>query len=276
MLKTLGLITEHLFSQLINPPQSQDSEPGAIALWLTSRAHAEHIHAGRHSSTRESVMIEVHQVTRRFPQQRRPVLDEIDFKLERGSFAFLTGASGAGKSTLLRLLYGADSPDDGHITIAGHNLRPKDARALAMVRRRVAVIFQDFRLLKTRTALENVRVVLELRGVDRKLAHRRAMEALDDVGIGSLAKRRVPQLSGGEQQRVAIARALVGDPQVLLCDEPTGNLDEALSLQVLGLIDLASSRGATVLVATHDSEILRRFPHPTYHLKDGRLERRSG
>ena len=276
MLKTLGLITEHLFSQLINPPQSQDSEPGAIALWLTSRAHAEHIHAGRHSSTRESVMIEVHQVTRRFPQQRRPVLDEIDFKLERGSFAFLTGASGAGKSTLLRLLYGADSPDDGHITIAGHNLRPKDARALAMVRRRVAVIFQDFRLLKTRTALENVRVVLELRGVDRKLAHRRAMEALDDVGIGSLAKRRVPQLSGGEQQRVAIARALVGDPQVLLCDEPTGNLDEALSLQVLGLIDLASSRGATVLVATHDSEILRRFPHPTYHLQDGRLERRSG
>ena len=221
-------------------------------------------------------MIEVHQVTRRFPQQRRPVLDEIDFKLERGSFAFLTGASGAGKSTLLRLLYGADSPDDGHITIAGHNLRPKDARALAMVRRRVAVIFQDFRLLKTRTALENVRVVLELRGVDRKLAHRRAMEALDDVGIGSLAKRRVPQLSGGEQQRVAIARALVGDPQVLLCDEPTGNLDEALSLQVLGLIDLASSRGATVLVATHDSEILRRFPHPTYHLQDGRLERRSG
>ena len=102
------------------------------------------------------------------------------------------------------------------------------------------------------------------------------MEALDDVGIGDLAKRRVPQLSGGEQQRVAIARALVGDPQVLLCDEPTGNLDEALSLQVLGLIDLASSRGATVLVATHDSEILRRFPHPTYHLEDGHLERRTG
>ena len=221
-------------------------------------------------------MIEIHQVTRRFPQQRRPVLDEVDLKLERGSFAFLTGASGAGKSTLLRLLYGADSPDEGHITIAGHNLKPQDARALAMVRRRVAVIFQDFRLLKTRTALENVRVVLELRGVDRRLAHRRAMEALDDVGIGSLAKRRVPQLSGGEQQRVAIARALVGDPQVLLCDEPTGNLDEALSLQVLGLIDLASSRGATVLVATHDSEILRRFPHPTYHLEAGKLERRSG
>ena len=177
-------------------------------------------------------MIEVHQVTRRFPQQRRPVLDEIDLKLERGSFAFLT--------------------------------------------RRVAVIFQDFRLLKSRTALENVRIVLELRGVDQKVAHRRAMAALDDVGIGSLAKRRVPQLSGGEQQRVAIARALVGDPQVLLCDEPTGNLDEALSLQVLGLIDLASSRGATVLVATHDSDILRRFPHPTYHLEAGTLGRRRG
>ena len=221
-------------------------------------------------------MIEVHQVTRRFPQQRRPVLDEIDLKLERGSFAFLTGASGAGKSTLLRLLYGADTPDEGQITIAGHNLRPLDARALAMVRRRVAVIFQDFRLLKSRTALENVRIVLELRGVDQKVAHRRAMAALDDVGIGSLAKRRVPQLSGGEQQRVAIARALVGDPQVLLCDEPTGNLDEALSLQVLGLIDLASSRGATVLVATHDSDILRRFPHPTYHLEAGTLGRRRG
>jgi len=221
-------------------------------------------------------MIEVQNVTRRFPQQQRPVLDGVDLKLERGSFAFLTGASGAGKSTLLRLLYGADQPNEGQVTVAGHDLRPNDARALAMVRRRVAVIFQDFRLLRDRSALENVRVVLELRGIERKLAQRRAMEALDDVGIGDLAKRRVPQLSGGEQQRVAIARALVGDPQVLLCDEPTGNLDEALSLQVLSLIDLASSRGATVLVATHDSEILRRFPHPTYHLEEGILERRTG
>lgn len=221
-------------------------------------------------------MIEVRQVTRRFPQQKNPVLDHLNLKLERGSFAFLTGASGAGKSTLLRLLYGADSPDRGEITVAGHTLRPHDTRALAMVRRRVAVIFQDFRLLPARTALENVQIVLELRGEERRQVHRRAMQALDDVGIGHLAKRRVPQLSGGEQQRVAIARALVGDPQVLLCDEPTGNLDEALSLQVLGLIDLASSRGATVLVATHDTEILRRFPHPTYHLEGGQLERRSG
>jgi cell division transport system ATP-binding protein len=220
-------------------------------------------------------VIEVQNVVRRFEQQRRPVLDGLDFKLERGSFAFLTGASGSGKSTLLRLMYGADYPDEGKVTVAGHDLHRGEPRALAMIRRRVAVIFQDFRLLRERSALENVRLVLELRGVDRRLAHRRAMEALDDVGIGAFAKRPVPQLSGGEQQRVAIARALVGDPQVLLCDEPTGNLDEELSMQVLGLIDLASSRGATVLVATHDTEILRRFPHPTFHLSEGKLERRG-
>ena len=220
-------------------------------------------------------MIELENVVRRFPQQRHPVLNQVDLKLDRGSFAFLTGASGAGKSTLLRLLYGADHPDAGTVRVAGHDLRQHDKRSLAMIRRRVAVIFQDFRLLRDRSTLENVRLVLELRGVDRRSAHRRAMEALDDVGIGALAKRRVPQLSGGEQQRVAIARALVGDPQVLLCDEPTGNLDDDLSLQVLGLIDLASSRGATVLVATHDRELLRRFPHPTYHLNAGTLEQRN-
>ena len=217
-------------------------------------------------------MIQVEAVTRRFPQQEKPILDGLDLHLERGSFAFLTGASGAGKSTLLRLLYGADQPDSGRVCVAGHNIVPGDARALAMIRRRVAVIFQDFRLLRRRTALENVRLVLELRGVDRRSANRRAMEALGEVGIAPLARRRVPQLSGGEQQRVAIARALVGNPQILLCDEPTGNLDDELGLQVLNLIDLASSRGATVLVATHDRQLLRRFPHPTYHLVDGRLE----
>jgi cell division transport system ATP-binding protein len=217
-------------------------------------------------------VIEIDNVVRRFPQQRVPVLNGVTLNLARGSFAFLTGASGSGKSTLLRLLYGADHPDRGRVRIAGHDLRRESDRSLAMIRRRVAVIFQDFRLLRERTALENVRLVLELRGGDRRVVHRRAMEALDDVGIGSLADRRVPQLSGGEQQRVAIARALVGDPQVLLCDEPTGNLDDELSLQVLGLIDLASSRGATVLVATHDRALLRRFPHPTYHLNEGHLE----
>ena len=221
-------------------------------------------------------MIEVRQVTRRFPQQKNPVLDHLNLKLERGSFAFLTGASGAGKSTLLRLLYGADSPDQGEITVAGHTLRPPRHAPRHGETTRGGHLPGLSAPPPARTALENVQIVLELRGEERRQVHRRAMQALDDVGIGHLAKRRVPRLSGGEQQRVAIARALVGDPQVLLCDEPTGNLDEALSLQVLGLIDLASSRGATVLVATHDTEILRRFPHPTYHLEGGQLERRSG
>jgi cell division transport system ATP-binding protein len=137
------------------------------------------------------------------------------------------------------------------------------------------VIFQDFRLLRDRSARDNVQLVLALRGIDPRTAKRRALEALDQVAIADLGERPVRHLSGGEQQRVAIARALVGDPAVLLCDEPTGNLDDDLGLEVLTLIDLASARGATVLVATHDRQLLRRFPHPSYNLVDGQLEQRK-
>ena len=219
-------------------------------------------------------MIELRNVVRRFPQSDKPVLDGVNLKLERGEFAFLTGVSGAGKSTLLRLLYGADQATSGEVRVAGHDVDQLTSHSLALLRRRVAVIFQDFRLLNGRTALENVRLVLELRGYRFKDADRRAGEALDQVGLSGKEHQRIPELSGGEQQRVAIARALVGEPQVLLCDEPTGNLDDQLSLNVLSLIDLASARGATVLVATHARELLTRFPHPSYRLVDGQLEQR--
>ena len=159
-------------------------------------------------------MIELRNVVRRFPQSDKPVLDGVNLKLERGEFAFLTGVSGAGKSTLLRLLYGADQATSGEVRVAGHDVDQLTSHSLALLRRRVAVIFQDFRLLNGRTA------------------------------------------------------------QVLLCDEPTGNLDDQLSLNVLSLIDLASARGATVLVATHARELLTRFPHPSYRLVDGHLEQR--
>ncbi|MBM66291.1 MAG: cell division ATP-binding protein FtsE [Myxococcales bacterium] len=217
-------------------------------------------------------LIELHNVVRRFPQSDRPVLDGVSLKLERGEFAFLTGASGAGKSTLLRLLYGADQANSGAVRVAGHDVDQLSPHSLALLRRRVAVIFQDFRLLNGRSAVENVRLVLELRGYRFADADRRASEALDQVGLAGKEYQMIPELSGGEQQRVAIARALVGEPQVLLCDEPTGNLDDDLSLNVLSLIDLASARGATVLVATHARELLKRFPHPSYKLLDGRLE----
>ena len=217
-------------------------------------------------------MIELNNIVRRFPGAERPVLDGVNLSLGRGDFAFLTGPSGSGKSTMMRLLYGADRPDSGTVRVAGHALGEVSPDGLALIRRRVAVIFQDFRLLRERTAVENVRIVLELRGVDRARATRSAEEALELVDLSANREQRVLELSGGEQQRVAIARALIGDPQVLRCDEPTGNLDDDLSLTVLSLIDIASAKGATVLVATHARELLRRFPHPTYHLSNGQLE----
>jgi cell division transport system ATP-binding protein len=220
-------------------------------------------------------VIELTDIVRRFPHSDEPVLNGVNLRLSRGEFAFLTGLSGAGKSTLLRLLYGADRPDSGRVRVAGHDIATAAPETLALLRRRIAVIFQDFRLLRDRSARDNVQLVLALRGIDPRTAKRRALEALEQVAIADLAERPVRHLSGGEQQRVAIARALVGDPSVLLCDEPTGNLDDDLGLEVLSLIDLASARGATVLVATHDRQLLRRFPHPSYNLVDGRLEQRT-
>jgi cell division transport system ATP-binding protein len=198
-------------------------------------------------------------------------LRDVSLDLARGEFAFLTGASGAGKTTLLRLLFGALKPTAGQILIAGRNLTRLPASAIPEVRRQIGVIFQDFKLLAERSVFDNVAIALEIHGVSRREVRRRVWNLLKRLGLGHKLEERPRALSGGEQQRVAIARALVNDPPLLLADEPTGNLDPELALDIMDIIADAHARGTTVIVATHDPTLLERYGHRRLLLEGGRL-----
>ena len=198
-------------------------------------------------------------------------LRDVSLEIERGEFAFLTGASGAGKTTLLRLLFGALKPTGGQILIAGRNLTRLPISAIPEVRRQIGVIFQDFKLLPDRSVFDNVAIALEIHCVSRREIRRRVWNLLKRLGLGHKLEERPRALSGGEQQRVAIARALVNDPPLLLADEPTGNLDPELALDIMDIIADAHARGTTVIVATHDPGLLERFPHRRLTLEAGRL-----
>ncbi|MEK6607249.1 MAG: ABC transporter ATP-binding protein [Myxococcota bacterium] len=185
------------------------------------------------------------------------VLQDLDLAIRPGEFVLVTGRSGAGKTTLLRLLHGAERPDRGEVVVAGKRV-PLLARAsLPYLRRNLGFVFQDFKLLEGRTALANVTLALEVRGLGRRESWRRATQALAAVGLAEKAATRVELLSGGEQQRVALARAVVGEPDVILADEPTGNLDPAQARVVLDLLGTQAARGTTVLLATHDPMVVR-------------------
>jgi cell division transport system ATP-binding protein len=170
--------------------------------------------------------------------------------------ALLTGPSGAGKTTLLRLLYLAERPDTGTLTLAGREVTRLRESSLPYVRRNIGVVFQDFRLLRERTALDNVRVPLEILGLPRKEVLRRALAVLAEVGLEGRSRVAAQKLSGGEQQRIALARALVARPALLLCDEPTGNLDTETAKGILALIGQAHEEGTTVVLATHDPHVI--------------------
>ena len=182
----------------------------------------------------------------------RPALRDISLAVEAGEMVLLTGPSGAGKTTLLRLLYAAERPDRGQVVVAGRDLSMLRRSAIPYLRRNIGVVFQDFKLLPDRTAYANVAVVPEILGMRRRAAWRATMGALTQVGLAERASVLVTHLSGGEQQRVALARALVGSPAILLCDEPTGNLDPERARSLLALIDAANGLGTTVVLATHD------------------------
>jgi cell division transport system ATP-binding protein len=177
----------------------------------------------------------------------------------RGEFVFLTGRSGAGKSTLLRLLFGAERASSGEVVVDGQNVARLNRRALAHLRRRIGVVFQDFKLLPNRTVFENVAVTLEVGGTDRRETQRKVRQLLRYVDLDDRAEMLPSRLSGGEQQRIAIARALAGDPRLLLADEPTGNLDAERATDIMDLLSQANARGTTVIVATHDRQMLSRF-----------------
>ncbi|MDZ8096132.1 MULTISPECIES: cell division ATP-binding protein FtsE [unclassified Nostoc] len=197
-----------------------------------------------------------------------------DLEVKKGEFLFITGPSGSGKSTLLKLLYGQEFPTQGEVIVDGCNVADLRGDRLSLLRRRIGIVFQDYKLINQRTVAENVTFVLQAQGYTRKEIQRRLEPTLKLVGLLSKADCFPDQLSGGEQQRVSIARAIVGTPPLLLADEPTGNLDPDNSWQVIQILQKLNSFGATVIVTTHDEQLVRRCNHPVVQVRNGTLSRK--
>jgi len=198
-------------------------------------------------------------------------LRDLSIKIEKGEFVFLTGPSGAGKSTFLRLLLRESLPSEGSLMVAGRNLSKLSPGQVQAYRRSVGFVFQDFKLIARRTILENVALVPRVLGAAVATQRRKAFQVLKWVGLQHRMNAYPLELSGGEQQRIAIARALVNDPMLILADEPTGNLDPDLSLEIMNLFREINARGTTVVVATHDRELIRRVGRRAVTLDHGRV-----
>ncbi|MCS6798344.1 MAG: ATP-binding cassette domain-containing protein [Myxococcota bacterium] len=219
------------------------------------------------------VLEDVHKVFR----PDRPVLRGANLVVERGEFVFITGPSGSGKSTLLQLIYRRQTPDDGRILFCGRDVARLTETSIPFLRRNLGIVFQDFKVVPHWTVFENVAIALEILAMPRRLVRARVAEALERVGLAGRGGERTGVLSGGEQQRVAVARAIVTEPALILADEPTGNLDPALAVDVLTLFEEIHATGTTVLFATHDHSLIASRDHRVVCLEEGRLvEARRG
>ncbi|KNY06404.1 cell division ATP-binding protein FtsE [Microbacterium sp. GCS4] len=218
-------------------------------------------------------MIRFENVTKRYRGTTRPALSGVDFEVQRGEFVFLVGASGSGKSSCLRLILREDVPTTGRIAVLGRDLRSLANRKVPYFRRHIGSVFQDFRLLPSKTVYQNVAFTLQVTGSSRGFIQQAVPEALALVGLDGKQKRMPHELSGGEQQRVAIARALVNRPQVLLADEPTGNLDPATSVDIMQLLARINAGGTTVLMATHEAAFVDQMQRRVIELRDGEMVR---
>jgi cell division transport system ATP-binding protein len=215
-------------------------------------------------------LIQFFHVTRRYPGGQT-ALDDVTFDIARGQFVFLTGASGAGKSTLLRMIFREEVPSAGQIIVNGRNVSSIPESKIPYLRRTIGVVFQDFRLIPRKTVFENVTFLPRVLGTDLQSQKKMAYQALRRVGLAHRLNAFPPELSGGEQQRVAIARALINEPEILIADEPTGNLDPELSREILRLFLEVNLRGTTVILATHDRDTIQRVGRRVLTLDHGRL-----
>jgi cell division transport system ATP-binding protein len=212
-------------------------------------------------------------VTKTYAQQTRPALNDVTLEVEKGEFVFLVGASGSGKSTFLRLALREEKPSQGRIYVAGKDLAKLSPWKVPGLRRQVGTVFQDFRLLPNKNVFQNVAFALEVIGRPRSQIAKVVPEVLDLVGLADKHGRLPSELSGGEQQRVAIARAFVNRPIVLLADEPTGNLDPSTSVGIMRLLDRINRTGTTVVMATHDSQIVDSMRRRVIELEGGKVVR---
>lgn len=200
-------------------------------------------------------------------------LYDFNLSIQKGEFVFIIGASGSGKSTLIKMLYREEIPDKGSIFIGGINVARLKNRKVYILRRKLGVVFQDFKLLPKLTVFENVAFAMEVFGYEKSIIQRRVLEVLELVGLKNKVRQYPEQLSGGEQQRVVIARAIVNNPKLLICDEPTGNLDPETSMEIMRVLKNINNLGTTVIMATHDREIVKTMNERVILIESGRLKK---
>jgi cell division transport system ATP-binding protein len=218
-------------------------------------------------------VIRLENVTKVYPKAARPSLDNVSVEIEKGDFVFFIGPSGAGKSTIIKLLLREIAPSKGHVYVNGRDVGALHRWRVPQFRRSIGCVFQDFRLLPNRTAAENVAFALEVIGKSQVVTRRVVPEVLELVGLGGKEHRYPHELSGGEQQRVAIARAFVNRPLVLIADEPTGNLDPDTSIEIMRLLDRINRTGTTVVMVTHDSNIVNQMRRRVIEIDQGHMVR---
>lgn len=217
----------------------------------------------------KEMIIRMFRISKRYA--KKDALADVTLDIYENDFLFVTGPSGAGKSTMMKLLYMGETLSEGSIIIDGLNFARITRKQIPQIRRRLGIVFQDFQLIPIRTVFRNVSLVLEVAGVKPKEIQERVINALKRVGMADRAYEFPPVLSGGEQQRVAVARAIVGNPKIILADEPTGSLDPESAKHIFGLLQSAHARGATVIIATHDREMIERHTGKVIRLENGRM-----
>jgi cell division transport system ATP-binding protein len=214
-------------------------------------------------------MIQLFNITKNFGAHK--ALDDVSLKMHRGDYVFITGPSGAGKSTLLKIIFGTAKPTSGQIIIDGINLSRINRMKMDLLRRKIGFIFQDFKLINSRTVFQNVALALEVTGEGSSMIRKRTNQALKSVGLSGKEQAFPLELSGGEQQRVAIARAIINEPMLLIADEPTGNLDPDITKEIMVLFRGINLKGTTLVIATHNPELLRDTGQRVITLDKGRV-----